>query len=66
MGSGPRRLGSVREPGGPRTGGVASLEGTFCLLRKLGQMNVVQGTLVAVAVAAFIYLGIALFKPEWF
>jgi K+-transporting ATPase KdpF subunit len=29
-------------------------------------MNFVQGILVAVAVAVFIYLGIAMFKPEWF
>ncbi|HEX3963719.1 MAG: hypothetical protein JWM19_4605 [Actinomycetia bacterium] len=29
-------------------------------------MNVVQGILVAVSVAVFIYLGIAMFKPEWF
>ena len=29
-------------------------------------MNAVQGILLAVAVAVFIYLGIAMFKPEWF
>jgi K+-transporting ATPase KdpF subunit len=29
-------------------------------------MNVVQGILVAISVAVFIYLGIAMFKPEWF
>jgi len=29
-------------------------------------MNLVQGILVAVSVAVFIYLGIAMFKPEWF
>jgi F subunit of K+-transporting ATPase (Potass_KdpF) len=29
-------------------------------------MNFGQGILVAVAVAAFVYLGIAMFKPEWF
>jgi K+-transporting ATPase KdpF subunit len=29
-------------------------------------MNVVQGILLAVSVAVFIYLGIAMFKPEWF
>jgi len=29
-------------------------------------MNFVQGILAAVAVATFIYLGIAMFKPEWF
>jgi F subunit of K+-transporting ATPase (Potass_KdpF) len=29
-------------------------------------MNFVQGILVAVAAAAFSYLGIAMFKPEWF
>jgi hypothetical protein len=29
-------------------------------------MNVVQGILVAASVAVFIYLGIAMFKPEWF
>jgi K+-transporting ATPase KdpF subunit len=29
-------------------------------------MNVIQGILVAVSVAVFIYLGIAMFKPEWF
>jgi K+-transporting ATPase KdpF subunit len=29
-------------------------------------MNAVQGILLAVSVAVFIYLGIAMFKPEWF
>jgi len=29
-------------------------------------MTVVQGILLAVAVAVFIYLGVAMFKPEWF
>jgi K+-transporting ATPase KdpF subunit len=29
-------------------------------------MTVVQGILLAVAVVMFIYLGIAMFKPEWF
>jgi K+-transporting ATPase KdpF subunit len=29
-------------------------------------MTIVQGLLLAVAVAAFIYLGVALFKAEWF
>jgi len=29
-------------------------------------MNVVQGILIAVSVVVFIYLGIAMFKPEWF
>jgi hypothetical protein len=29
-------------------------------------MTVVQGILLAVSVAAFVYLGIAMFKPEWF
>jgi hypothetical protein len=29
-------------------------------------MTVVQGILLAVSVAAFFYLGIAIFKPEWF
>ena len=29
-------------------------------------MNVVQGILLAVSVAVFVYLGIAMFKPEWF
>jgi len=29
-------------------------------------MTVVQGILLAVSVAVFIYLGIAMFKPEWF
>jgi F subunit of K+-transporting ATPase (Potass_KdpF) len=38
----------------------------FLLFRKLGLMNVVQGTLIAVSVVVFIYLGIAMFKPEWF
>ena len=28
-------------------------------------MNVVQGILLAVSVGVFIYLGIAMFKPEW-
>jgi K+-transporting ATPase KdpF subunit len=29
-------------------------------------MNAVQAILVAVSVAVFIYLAIAMFKPEWF
>jgi K+-transporting ATPase KdpF subunit len=29
-------------------------------------MNVVQGMLLAVSVAVFVYLTVAMFKPEWF
>jgi K+-transporting ATPase KdpF subunit len=29
-------------------------------------MTVVQGILLAVAIVVFIYLGVAMFKPEWF
>lgn len=29
-------------------------------------MTWVQGVLLAVSVIVFIYLGVALFKPEWF
>jgi K+-transporting ATPase KdpF subunit len=29
-------------------------------------MTVVQGLLLALSVAVFIYLGVALFKAEWF
>jgi K+-transporting ATPase KdpF subunit len=29
-------------------------------------MTVSQGILLAVSILMFIYLGIALFKPEWF
>jgi K+-transporting ATPase KdpF subunit len=29
-------------------------------------MTVVQGILLAVAVVVFVYLGVAMFKPEWF
>jgi F subunit of K+-transporting ATPase (Potass_KdpF) len=29
-------------------------------------MTVVQGLLLALSVVVFIYLGIAMFKPEWF
>jgi hypothetical protein len=29
-------------------------------------MTVVQGILLAVSIVMFIYLGIAMFKPEWF
>ena len=29
-------------------------------------MNAVQAILLAVSVAVFIHLGIAMFKPEWF
>jgi hypothetical protein len=29
-------------------------------------MNAVQGILLGVSVVVFIYLGIAMFKPEWF
>ncbi|MGD0748872.1 MAG: potassium-transporting ATPase subunit F [Acidimicrobiales bacterium] len=29
-------------------------------------MNVIQGILLGISVLVFIYLGIAMFKPEWF
>lgn len=29
-------------------------------------MNVVQRTMLAISVAVFVYLGVAMFKPEWF
>jgi len=29
-------------------------------------MTVVQGLLLAVSIAVFIYLGVAMFKAEWF
>jgi K+-transporting ATPase KdpF subunit len=29
-------------------------------------MNVVQGILLALSIAVFAYLGVALFKAEWF
>jgi hypothetical protein len=29
-------------------------------------MNPVQGLLLAVSIVVFIYLGVAMFKPEWF
>ena len=29
-------------------------------------MTVVQGLLLGISVLVFIYLGIAMFKPEWF
>ena len=29
-------------------------------------MTAVQGLLLAVSIVAFIYLGVAMFKPEWF
>ncbi len=29
-------------------------------------MTVAEGVLLAVSVAVFIYLGIAIFKPDWF
>jgi K+-transporting ATPase KdpF subunit len=29
-------------------------------------MNVIQGILLALSIAVFIYLGVALFKAEWF
>jgi K+-transporting ATPase KdpF subunit len=29
-------------------------------------MTAVQGILLAVSIAVFIYIGVALFKPEWF
>ena len=47
-------------------GGVAFGSGTFFLLKELGRMNAVQAILLAVAVAVFVYLGTAMFKPEWF
>ncbi|MDA8311765.1 MAG: potassium-transporting ATPase subunit F [Actinomycetota bacterium] len=29
-------------------------------------MSVVEGVLLAVAIAVFVYVALALFKPEWF
>jgi K+-transporting ATPase KdpF subunit len=29
-------------------------------------MTAVQGALLAVSIAMFVYLGVAMFKPEWF
>ena len=29
-------------------------------------MTVVEGILLALSIAVFIYLGVAMFKPEWF
>ncbi len=29
-------------------------------------MTPVQGVLLAVSIVVFVYLGIAMFKPEWF
>jgi len=29
-------------------------------------MTAIQGLLLAVSVLVFVYLGLALFKPEWF
>ena len=29
-------------------------------------MTVLQGILLAISIAVFIYLGVAMFKPEWF
>jgi hypothetical protein len=29
-------------------------------------VTVVQGLLLAVSIVVFIYLGVAMFKPEWF
>ncbi len=29
-------------------------------------MSVVEGILLAVSVVVFLYLGVAMFKPEWF
>ncbi|HEX4082287.1 MAG TPA: potassium-transporting ATPase subunit F [Acidimicrobiales bacterium] len=29
-------------------------------------MNLVQGVLLGVSIVVFVYLGIAMFKPEWF
>lgn len=29
-------------------------------------MTAVQGILLAVSIAVFVYVGVAMFKPEWF
>jgi hypothetical protein len=29
-------------------------------------MSVVQGILLAVSILVFLYIGVAMFKPEWF
>ncbi len=29
-------------------------------------MTVVEGILLALSIAVFVYIGVALFKPEWF
>jgi K+-transporting ATPase KdpF subunit len=66
MESGPRRLGSVRDPGLSRVAAYRSQAKRFSCFRKLGRMDVVQGILIVVSVVVFIYLGVAMFKPEWF
>ena len=45
---------------------VALAATTVHLIWALGAMTVAEGILLAVSVAVFIYLGVAMFKPEWF
>ena len=49
---------------GPRTSGYLSL--VKIDLAQGVRMTVVEGILLALSVAVFVYLGIAMFKPEWF
>jgi F subunit of K+-transporting ATPase (Potass_KdpF) len=48
-------------------GGVASRgAGLHGSGRRERVMSVIQGILLAVSIVVFVYLGIAMFKPEWF
>ena len=43
---------------------TASLLGMIWLLR--AHMTVVQGLLLALSIVVFVYLGVAMFRAEWF
>jgi hypothetical protein len=66
MEPGSRRLGFVRVPDLSPIPAYRFEAKRFSCFRKLGRMNVMQGILIALSVVVFIYLGIAMFKPEWF
>jgi 4-hydroxybenzoate polyprenyltransferase len=42
----------------PATSGIPGLPS--------GDVSVIQGILLAISILVFVYLGIAMFKPEWF
>jgi K+-transporting ATPase KdpF subunit len=67
LGTGPNLHGSREHPGRRATAGVAfETAGRQPIKNLVIFMTAAEGLLLAVSVAVFIYLGIAMFKPDRF